>query len=205
MPSDSSVTVEEVLHLAVAQPLDGRVVGRPFDAAVPAAVVVGAVAVVFAVGLVVLVVVGDEVVEREAVVAGDEVDALLGLALLVAVDLGAADQPVGEAPDRARLAAEEVADVVAEAAVPLLPAVADEAADLIQPGGVPRLGDELGAGQRRVGLDVPEHRRVRQRVAATRRATGSTRGRSGSRRRASPRPSSAGCRRSSGGRSGGWR
>ena len=43
-------------------------------------------------------------------------------------------------------------------AVPLLPAVADEAADLVQPGGIPRLGDELGAGEHGVGLDVPEHR-----------------------------------------------
>ena len=56
-PSDSSVTRQEVLHLPVAQRLDRRVVGRPFDAAVPAPVVVRAVAVVLAVGLVVLVVV----------------------------------------------------------------------------------------------------------------------------------------------------
>ena len=89
-----------ILHLAVAQPLDLGVLGRAFDAAVPAPVVVGAVAVVLAVRLVVLVVVGDEVVEREAVVAGHEVDALLGLALLVAVDLGAPDQPVRHAPHR---------------------------------------------------------------------------------------------------------
>ena len=156
---------QEVLHLAVAQLLDRRVVGRPFDAAVPTAVVVGAVAVVLAVGLVVLLVVGNEIVEREAVVAGHEVDALLGLALLVAVDLGAADHPVGHAPQRARLAAEEIADVVAEPAVPFLPGVADEAADLVQPGRVPRLGDQLGARQRRVRLDVPQHRRVRQRMA----------------------------------------
>src|SRR5262249_21746415 len=128
---------QEVLDLAVTQFLDGRIVGRSLDATVPAGVVVGAVAVVLAVGLVVLAVVGDEVVEREAVVAGDEVDALLGLALLVAVNLRAADDAVGDAAQRARLAAEEVTDVVAEAAVPLLPGVADEAADLIESGRVP--------------------------------------------------------------------
>ena len=36
--------------------------------------------------------------------------------------------------------------------------VAEEAADLVEPGGVPGLGDQLGAGQNRVSLDVPEDR-----------------------------------------------
>ncbi len=53
-------------------------------------VVVGAVPVVLAVGLVVLGVVGDQIVEREPVVAGHEVDALLGFASLVGVQVGAA-------------------------------------------------------------------------------------------------------------------
>ena len=69
---------DQVLGLAFAEGEDGRVVGRAFDAAVPGEVLVGAVAVVFAVGLVVLVVVADEVVEGEAVVAGDEVDGVQG-------------------------------------------------------------------------------------------------------------------------------
>ena len=71
------------------------------------------------------------------VVTGDEVDALLGLAPLMAVDLGAADQAVRHARHRAWLAAEEGANVIAKPAVPLLPAVADEAADLVQAGRVP--------------------------------------------------------------------
>ena len=96
-PSESRVTVKKVLYLAIAQLLDGRIVARPFHAAVPASVVVGAVAIVFAVRFVVLLVVGDQIVQREAVVARDEIDALLGFALLVAVDVGTADQPVGEA------------------------------------------------------------------------------------------------------------
>jgi class I fructose-bisphosphate aldolase len=51
-----------------------RIVGLALDAAVPRAVVVGAVAAVLAVGVVVLLVVGDEVGEREAVVGRDQVD-----------------------------------------------------------------------------------------------------------------------------------
>ena len=71
---------DEVPLLAGAERNDLRVVGRPLDAAVPRGVVVGPVAVVLAVGRVVLVVVTDEVFEAEPVVARDEVDARVRLA-----------------------------------------------------------------------------------------------------------------------------
>ena len=93
---------QAILHLAITQPFDLRVLGRAFDSAVPAPVVVGAIAVVLAVGLVMLIVVGNEVVEREAIVACYEVDALFGLALFVAVDFGTSYQPVRDAPHRPR-------------------------------------------------------------------------------------------------------
>ena len=84
-PSESSVTRQEVLHLTVPQLLDLRVVCRPFDPAIPAAVVVGAVPILLAVGFVVLVVVRNEVVQREPVVAGDEIHAGFGFTPFVAV------------------------------------------------------------------------------------------------------------------------
>jgi hypothetical protein len=71
------------------------------DAAVPAAVVVGAVAVVLAVGLVVLGVVADEVGEREPVVDGDEVDRRRRAPAVVAVEVRGPREPdreVGERP-----------------------------------------------------------------------------------------------------------
>src|SRR5262245_26024002 len=135
---------EEVLHLSVPQLLDCRVIRRSLDSAVPASVVAFAIAVILAVGLVVLVVVTDQIVEREPVVTGDEVDALLAFALFVAVDFVTAKHPVCKATNRTGFAAEEVADVVAESAVPLLPRIANKTPDLIQTGRVPRLGDELG-------------------------------------------------------------
>ena len=58
--------------------LDLRVVGRAFRAVIPGVIIVVAVAIVFAVGFVVFVVVADEIVERESVVRGDEVDAGIG-------------------------------------------------------------------------------------------------------------------------------
>ena len=136
------------------------IVGRAFHAAIPASVVIGSIAVAFAVFFVVLVVVRDEVVQRKAVVAGYEVDTLLGFAFFVTIDAWASEKPVGHASDRMLCSAEEVADIIAKSAVPLLPAVSDETAHLIQAGRIPGLGDHLRAGERRIGFDVPQHRRV---------------------------------------------
>ncbi len=156
---------QEVLRLAAAQLDDGGIVGRALGAAIPAEVVVAPVAVVLAVRLVVLAVVADQVGEGEPVVAGDEVDRLLRLAIGVRVQVRAADQPLAHGPDAAGIAAHEPTHVIPEAAVPLHPAVAHERADLVQPGGVPRLGDQLRPGQHRVAVDVPQDRRPRQRPA----------------------------------------
>src|SRR4030095_2837948 len=134
---------EEVLRLSRPEGVDLRVLRGALHAAVPAPVVVGAVAVALAVGLVVLGVGGDEIVPGEAIVTRDEVDARSGLPLLVGVEGRAAHQPVGEPLDGAFLAAEEAPNVVAEPAVPLLPAVSDESAHLVEAGRVPRLGDQL--------------------------------------------------------------
>src|ERR1035438_8819532 len=59
----------KVFALPRAQLVDGGIAGRAFDAAIPTVVGVGAVAVVLAVGEIVLLVVGNQVVEREAIVA----------------------------------------------------------------------------------------------------------------------------------------
>ena len=96
--------------------------------------------------------------------AGHEIDALLGFALLVTVNVGAAQDPCGHARYRAVVAFQETSHIVAEPAVPLLPSVADEASDLIESCGIPRLCNQLGAGQQRVRFDVPENGRVRQRA-----------------------------------------
>ena len=93
----------------------------PFDATVPAVVVVGAILVVLAVGLVVFVVVGDEVTQREAVVGGDEVDAAGRPAPAEAIQVAAAAEPIGKLRNLARVTLPELAHVVAVLAVPLAP------------------------------------------------------------------------------------
>ena len=106
-----------------------------------------------------LLVVGDEVIECEAVVTRHEVHALLNLAFLVAVNLGAAEQPVGNGCHGTLVATKKAADIVAEPPVPLLPTVPDETAYLVQTGRIPGLSDELRARERRIRLNIPQHRR----------------------------------------------
>src|SRR4029077_1669460 len=113
---------------------------------VMAFIVLNAIAVIFTVRLVVLVVIGDEIVECEAVVAGHKVHTCLGFAFFVAVNLRAAEQTVGKRPNCVVVTAKKAADIIAEPPIPLSPVVANEATDLIESGRVPRFGDELGTG-----------------------------------------------------------
>src|SRR5215831_5670289 len=156
---------QEVLDLAVAQALDLRVSRWALDAAVPAEIVVRSVAVPLSVLLVVLAVVGNQIIEREAIVAGNKVDALLGFALLLLVDVGAPRQPEGHRTRSAVVAFEKGPHVIAKSPIPFLPAVADKAADLIKPGSVPRFGNQLDIGENGIGLDVPKYRRRSHRAA----------------------------------------
>src|SRR5215831_16894912 len=135
---------QKILYLSISQLFYRAIVRGPFDATVPASVVVRAVAVVLAIGLVVLLVIRDKVVESEAIVTCHEIDALFRFALLVTVKGRTAQQPVGHARHRTVFTAEEAADVIAKASVPLLPTVTDKAAHLIKSSRIPGLGEELG-------------------------------------------------------------
>jgi len=115
-----------------------------------------AVLVVLAVRLVVLLVVRDEVPQREAVVGGDEVDGGDGAPPRVLVEVGRAGEAGGELVERARLPAPEVAHGVPVLAVPLGPQ-RGEATHLVTPvAEVPGLGDELHLGDDRVLVDDVE-------------------------------------------------
>ena len=96
-------------------------------------------------------VVTDEVVQREPVVARDEVHGVPGQPPVGLVQVGAATNSVGEEADEPGVPAPEAANVVAVFAVPLAPPPPErEAADLIQSRRVPRLRDELGVGEHAV-------------------------------------------------------
>ena len=125
---------------------DVGVVGLALDAVVPGAVVVGAVAVVLAVGLVVLVLVGHQVAQGEAVVRGDEVDRRERPAAVVGVEVRRAGEPVAELRARRcrRLAPRQKSRTVSRYWSFHSVHRRRELADLVAAGtDVPRLGDQL--------------------------------------------------------------
>src|SRR5207244_10722849 len=113
---------EQVALLPGAERDDRRVVGRSLDAVVRAAIVVAAVAIRLQIGVVVLALVADEVLQREAVVRGDEIDARSRAAPGALEDVARAGEARGELADHARLAFPEGTDCVAVFVVPLDPA-----------------------------------------------------------------------------------
>ena len=112
-----------------------------------------------------LVAIGDEVAQRVAVVGGDEVDAVIRLAAVVAVEIAGAGQPRGEVAGLRVVASPVAADVIAVAAVPLGPPQARERSHLVGPGGIPRFGDDLRVGEQRIFGDQLDDRRIRQDLA----------------------------------------
>ena len=93
---------EEILCLANAQLLDFPIIGFTFGATIPALVVVGAIAAFLAIRLVVFFVVADQIAQAKAIVRGDEIDAGMGAAAAVIVQIGAAAEAVLDLPVEAR-------------------------------------------------------------------------------------------------------
>src|SRR5437867_5366120 len=93
------------------------------------------------------------------------VNALLNLAFFMTVNCGATEQAVSKPSDRSLFPTKKAPHIVSEPSVPLLPTVADEAAYFVKAGRVPRLGDKLGPGERRVRFNVPQYRRMRHHLA----------------------------------------
>src|SRR5262249_31496162 len=131
---------EEVAHLAGPQCIHFLVIGRAFDATIPGAVVRMAVLVFFAVRLVVLVVVGNEVIEREPVMDGDEIDRRPRFAAAMIEYVTRAAKAGSKRASR-RSTAPEIADYITELVVPFGPA-GREGPDLVAAEAtIPRLRD----------------------------------------------------------------
>src|SRR5262249_62199155 len=106
-------------------------------------VVVGAIGAALAVGFVVLAVIGDQVGEGEAVVAGDEVDGGDRPAPACLVEVARARQPGRELRHGGRLPAPEVPYRVAVLAVPFAPQGREVAHLVAALADVPGPGDDL--------------------------------------------------------------
>jgi hypothetical protein len=163
-PRESIRIARWVAGLAFSQGQNRRIRGFSLDAAVPAYVVVAAIAIALAVPFVVLAVVADEVVEREAVVAGDVVDAVAGKPA-AAVEVGAPRDACRDISGGPGFAAHEAANRVTVATVPLGPGHSGETADLVQAPGIPGFGDHRRPGQGRRRLERPGQRWIGDHVA----------------------------------------
>ena len=121
--------------------------------------------VVFSVCFIVLVAIAHQVVQSEAIVAGDEIDAALGAFARLGVDVGTAADAAGKQTEHPIIAAPETPDIISVPAVPLRPAAFGEAPDLIRSGGIPRLGDDFHVSQDRVLGDPFQKRGIGQQLA----------------------------------------
>src|SRR4030095_2961093 len=151
---------QKIFYLPVSELLHTGIIGRTFNTAVQSLIVVRPVAVIFAVCFVVLGVIRDEVVQREAVMARYKINALLGLAFLMTINRRAASQPVSKVSNRVLFPAKKTPDIISKSPVPLLPTVSDETADLVKSTRVPGFGDELGPCELGVGFNVPQYGRI---------------------------------------------
>src|SRR5579863_4427942 len=108
-----------VPHLALPKGIHARIGTLALPTTIPAVIIVGAVTVPLAVGLVVFAVVRDHVTERESVVAGDEVHACRRTA--VPLQIRRPLNSVGDLADHAFVALNKAPDRVAILAVPFRP------------------------------------------------------------------------------------
>src|SRR5690242_3933971 len=91
-----------------------------------------------------------------------EIDTLLCFTLFIGIDPRATQEAVGDPADRTLFAAQKTSAIVSEPAIPLLPRIADKAADLIESCGIPCLRYELSACEIWIRFNVPKHRRRRE-------------------------------------------
>ena len=111
-----------------------------------------AIAVVLAVGHIVLFVVADQIIEGKTVVRGHEINRRSGAAVIVCIQVRGTGDTRSELAERGWLAAPEVADSVAVLTVPFSP-LWWEVTDLVTAlTDIPRLCDELDLADNRILL-----------------------------------------------------
>ena len=99
--------------------------------------------IILLVGFVVFYVIGNQIVQSESIVCGDEVDTAIRFAVRLRINVGAGGESRREAADQAVVAPHESPRVIAEVSVPFRPTMPDERPHLIQSGGVPRFGNNF--------------------------------------------------------------
>src|ERR1700677_835090 len=127
--------------------------------AVPTVVFIHAVLVLMTIGQVVLLVVGDEVVQSETIVGGHIVHALIGVISIgagVRKEVVAAIDTPHHVGHHSRIAFDETANIVAKSSVPLEPGDAWEPPAKLIGACVPRFRDQTQPAQLRVSGNFTE-------------------------------------------------
>jgi hypothetical protein len=122
---------QKILDLSITERLDHRVIGWPFDAAIPTPIVIAAISVSMSVCFVVFLVIRDKIIEGESIMTGNEIHALFGFAMFVAINLWTPEQSICDSAYGARPSSEKISYVVPKPAIPFLPSVSDEASNLV--------------------------------------------------------------------------
>ena len=112
---------QKIPALTFAQFVDLRVIGWTFHAAVPGLIVIVAVSVVVPVQFVVLLIVADQVGQRETVVRSDEIDAGIRAAPAMLIKIGTAGEPVSHFANATLVTFPKTAHGIAIFAVPFRP------------------------------------------------------------------------------------
>jgi len=134
------------------------IAGGSLSAAIPAQIVVMAVAIVLEVRLVVPHVVGHQIVQRHAVMRRDKIDAGGRLAPVVAKQIAGAGESLGKLAEFPGVAAPECAHGIAVAVVPLGPAWREVPELVAAYPQIPRLRDQLDIGKCGLGTQRLENR-----------------------------------------------
>src|ERR1041385_4014450 len=148
------------------QDVDLRIIGRTFRAAVPGKIVLLAVLTVLAVGLVVFIVVTDEIVERKSIVRREKIDAGEGRTSTGLIKIGAAGESKTHFTDLAFIAAPETARRIAVFAVPFTPQHRKISELITALGHVPRFGDQFHLRDHRILINRRTVGRGRGRLSA---------------------------------------
>src|SRR6185437_1609652 len=112
---------QHISHLAASKAVDLRIIGGTFNAAIPGIGVGVAVLIPFSVGFIMSFVVRNKIVERKAIMSGDEIDARPRSAALLIEDGARSAQTLRQRCCRS-VTLPKPAHVVAEFIVPLRPA-----------------------------------------------------------------------------------
>ncbi len=141
---------QQIAHLPRTQRKDRRIIGVSLHAVVAGEVVRVAVTVVLAVGLVVAIVVADQIVQGESIMRRHQIDAGRRSPAVVFEQVGRASEARGKLRQLPAIATPQRAHRVAEAVVPLGPARRKLAQLVAARADVPWLGNQLHLAQDRV-------------------------------------------------------